>query len=131
MGTIRISPRNKSRLASLKETPGESFDSVINRLIDFYDDPLTREDIQAIRESLEDLKHGRVFTHEEVKEKLGLTDEKPFTVLYTPGAVKDLEELSDGESSGMRHSEPCRDEMVAIKEYEKKKGSNARRPDPL
>ena len=98
MGTIRVSPDTRNRLASLKDNPRESFDCVINRLIDFYkdDDPLTREDVEAIREALEDIREGRLFTCEEVKEKLGLNKEKPYTVTYAARVVKDLEELPRG-----------------------------------
>jgi hypothetical protein len=42
------------------------------------DDPLTREDVEAIREALEDIREGRLFTDEEVKEKLGLKKERPY-----------------------------------------------------
>jgi predicted transcriptional regulator len=75
MGTIRVSPDTRSRLANLKEHPRESFDRVINRLIDFYedDDPLTKEDIDAIKEALKDVKDGRTYTSEQLKKELGLT----------------------------------------------------------
>jgi len=136
MGTIRVSPETRSRPAGLKENPRESFDSVINRLIDFYedDDPLTREDVEAIREALEDIREGRLFTQEEVKEKLGLNKEKPYTVIYAARVVKDLEELSAGDSErtgGPGLSEPNQDEIRAIEEYEKKKRTNSTPPPSL
>ena len=132
MGTIRVSSDTKSRLVCLKENQKESFDSVINRLIDFHedDDPLTREDIEGIKEALEDLREGRFFTHEEVKEKLGLNKEQPFTLIYAHRAVKDLEELSERESGSPRLSETFKDEIRAIKEYEKKGQKEKRRNSP-
>ena len=134
MGTIRISPDTRNRLVELKENPRESFDGVIRRLIDFYEDPLTEEDMKDIREALEDIQEGRLFTHDEVKEKLGLNTERPYTVIYAPGAVKDLEELSAGESEklgGLRLSEPYQDEIQEIEEYEKKKRTNSTPPPSL
>jgi predicted transcriptional regulator len=129
MATVRVRPETRFRLANLREHPRESFDTIINRLIDFYkdDDPLTREDIEGIKESLQELREGRFFTHEEVKEKLGLDQGKPFTLIYAPRAVKDLEELSGEESGKPGHSEPCEDEIQAIKEFEMKKRRNSTR----
>jgi predicted transcriptional regulator len=75
MVTIRVPTDTRNRLVCLKENPKESLDTVINRLIDFYedDDPLTREDIEAIKEALQDVKDGRTYTSEQLKKELGLT----------------------------------------------------------
>jgi predicted DNA-binding protein len=74
MGTIRVSQDTRTRLGYLKKNPRESFDSVLNRLIDSYedDDPLTIEDIKALQEPLEDVRDGQILTSEQLKKKLGL-----------------------------------------------------------
>ena len=73
--SLRVNPRTKSRLEKLKVHPRESYDRVIDRLIDSYqdDEPLTEEEIRGIEEALRDLKEGRTYTHEQVKKKLGLS----------------------------------------------------------
>jgi predicted transcriptional regulator len=73
--SLRVNPETKSRLDSLKVHPRESYDRVIDRLIDSYhdDEPLTEEEIEGIEEALQDLKEGRFYTHEQVKKKLGLS----------------------------------------------------------
>jgi predicted transcriptional regulator len=73
--SLRVNPRTKSRLEKLKAHPRESYDRVIDRLIDSYhdDEPLTEEEIEGIEEALQDLKEGRTYTHEQVKKKLGLS----------------------------------------------------------
>ena len=73
--SLRVNQRTKSRLERLKVHPRESYDRVIDRLIDSYqdDEPLTGEEIEGIEEALRDLKDGRTYTHEQVKKKLGLS----------------------------------------------------------
>jgi predicted transcriptional regulator len=73
--SLRVNPRTKSRLEKLKVHPRESYDRVIDRLIDSYqdDEPLTEEEIKGIEEAIQDLKEGRTYTHEQVKKKLGLS----------------------------------------------------------
>jgi predicted transcriptional regulator len=73
--SLRVNPKTKSRLEKLKVHPRESYDRVIDRLIDSYhdDEPLSEEEIEGIEEALRDLKEGRVYTHEQVKKKLGLS----------------------------------------------------------
>jgi predicted transcriptional regulator len=72
--SLRVNNGTKSRLERLKLHPRESYDRVIDRLIDSYHDgePLGREEIEGIEEALRDLKEGRFSTHEQVKKKLGL-----------------------------------------------------------
>ncbi|MDD1669059.1 MAG: hypothetical protein LUO97_04570 [Methanomicrobiales archaeon] len=72
---LRISPWTKQRLDRLKQTPEESYDQIINRLIDFSEDdePLSEEEIAGIEESFCELEEGRFFTHEQVKTRIGLS----------------------------------------------------------
>ena len=73
--SLRVNPETKNRLDRLKAHPRESYDRVIDRLIDSYhdDEPLSDEEINGIEEALQELKEGRFYSHEQVKKKLGLT----------------------------------------------------------
>ncbi|MHB1650810.1 MAG: DUF7557 family protein [Thermoplasmataceae archaeon] len=70
--TIQIKKDLKERLNSLRLYPNESYDSVIRRLSELAEDeePLSRDAIQRIEESLKDIKEGRIYTTEEVKKRL-------------------------------------------------------------
>ena len=72
--TIQIQTTVKNKLESLKFYPRESFNSVIERLVEknVDDAPLSNKTLKNIEKSLEDIKAGRVFSHEEVKRKLNL-----------------------------------------------------------
>jgi len=71
--SIRVSTLVRDRLKEFKVHPNESFDDVIGRLLDsaIDEEPLSDETIQAIGESLEDLKAGRVYTLKEFRNELG------------------------------------------------------------
>jgi predicted transcriptional regulator len=73
--SLRVNPETKTRLEKLKVHPRESYDKVIDRLIDSYhdDEPLSDEELEGIEEALRELKEGRFYTHEQVKKKLGLS----------------------------------------------------------
>ncbi len=70
--TIQIKKDLKERLNSLRLYPNESYDSVIRRLSELAEDeePLSRDAIERIEESLQDIKEGRIYTTEEVKKRL-------------------------------------------------------------
>jgi predicted transcriptional regulator len=72
--SLRVSTEVHQRLQHLKIHANESFDDVIRRLIDIAvdDEPLSDATIRAIEESLQDLKAGRVYTSEQVRDELGL-----------------------------------------------------------
>ena len=69
---MQIKKDLKERLNSLRLYPNESYDSVIRRLSELAEDeePLSRDAIQRIEESLKDIKEGRIYTTEEVKKRL-------------------------------------------------------------
>jgi len=54
--------------------PGETYESVINRLLksNQQDEILNEETIKNIEEGIADIKAGRVYTSEQVRQKLGL-----------------------------------------------------------
>jgi predicted transcriptional regulator len=71
--TVRISSKTKATLDELRIHPKESYDDVISRLSQRgYDtEPMTNEELQALKEGLEDLNTGRARTLEEIMEDLG------------------------------------------------------------
>jgi predicted transcriptional regulator len=71
---LRVSEENRRKLDALKVHPRESYNDVIARLLDrVYDtEPLNPEEIDAIEESLQDIRNGRIYSHEEVKRQLGV-----------------------------------------------------------
>ena len=70
--TIQISSRTQKKLDSLKHTPDESYDTIISRLCDRLtdDEPLSEETLKTIEKSLEELRTGIFYTHEEIVQEL-------------------------------------------------------------
>ncbi len=75
--TIQLSPATRQKLASLKSTPRETYDEVLNRLLALvpdHDDEGRYTD--AFRVGLLharlDVREGRVTDHDVVKRRLGL-----------------------------------------------------------
>jgi predicted transcriptional regulator len=66
--TICIDPKVKDILTSLKRYPRESYNSVVERLANLAidEEPLSDEAIHGIEEALEDIKHGRLHSEEEI-----------------------------------------------------------------
>ena len=72
--TICIDPRVKDMLTSLKRDPRESYSSVVDRLVNMAidEEALSDEAIQGIEEALEDIKHGRLHSEEEIMKEFDL-----------------------------------------------------------
>jgi len=72
--TVRMSVETKALLDGLKRNPRETYDDVIRRLahMAYDDEPLSDEEIDDIKASMDDLKAGRVQTLEEVRSELGI-----------------------------------------------------------
>lgn len=75
--TIQIDKTTRERLSSLKSSPRETYDEILNKLIDLIpsgDDEgeYTDEFKASLFKSLLDIKHGRVYSHEEMKKALGI-----------------------------------------------------------
>ncbi|MEM0149838.1 MAG: hypothetical protein QXW10_03010 [Candidatus Micrarchaeaceae archaeon] len=70
--TIQIRKDLKKKLDEFKAYPGESMNSVIERLarnaVD--EEPLSAGDIKGIEEGLADIRAGRVYTTKQLKKKL-------------------------------------------------------------
>lgn len=72
--TIQVKKSIKKKLDILKIYPNESMDSVIERLTNMAidEEPLSKEEIRDIEQSLYDIKKGRVSSLEKVKKELGI-----------------------------------------------------------
>lgn len=72
--TIKLSKKIKNELKKQMNHPGETYESVINRLLksNQQDEILNEETIKNIEEGIADIKAGRVYTSEQVRHKLGL-----------------------------------------------------------
>jgi hypothetical protein len=72
--TIRISRQTKDLLDDLKHHPKESYEEVIGRLATMArdDEPLSDDEIEDMKTSLDDIKAGRVRTLRTVRTELGI-----------------------------------------------------------
>ena len=72
--TIQLRPETKSRLDDMKIHPRESYDEVLNRLLDMaYDpEPLSEETLKKIEEGIADIRAGRGRPFEEAVRERGL-----------------------------------------------------------
>jgi predicted CopG family antitoxin len=72
--TIQISVGTLERLRALKRFERESYDDVINFVVDDYgDDELTSEEIDGIQEALEDVRKNGTIPIEEVMKEAGIS----------------------------------------------------------
>ena len=73
--SIQLEKRTKTKLEKLKIFPRESYDDVVNRLLNMIEEDegiLSEKTIRDLEEGVADIKAGRVYTSEQVKKKLGL-----------------------------------------------------------
>ncbi|MCP4646387.1 MAG: hypothetical protein GY852_01460 [bacterium] len=75
--SIQLSPETKKRLAKMKTGTKETYDELINTLLDLVpsgdDEGKYSEEFKAsLLRSLSDMKHGRVYSLKEVEAALGL-----------------------------------------------------------
>jgi predicted transcriptional regulator len=73
--SIQLENKTKARLEKLKSFPKESYDDVVNRLLNVAEDDegvLSKQTIKNIEKSLAEIKAGKVISHKDVKQKLGL-----------------------------------------------------------
>ena len=72
--TICIDPKVKDMLTFLKRNSRETYSSVVDRLLNMAIDneSLSDETIHGIEESLEDIKHGRLHTEEDIMKEFDL-----------------------------------------------------------
>jgi predicted CopG family antitoxin len=73
--SIQLENKTKARLEKMKSFPKESYDDVVNRLLNVAKDDegvLSKYTIRNIEKSLAEIKAGKVISHKDVKQKLGL-----------------------------------------------------------
>lgn len=72
--TIQVTTEVKARLEGLKRYSKESYNDVVDRLLDLALDtePLSDEAIEGIEEALLDLKAGRIYSEEDIKKEFGI-----------------------------------------------------------
>ena len=72
--TIQIDKKIKERLEELKIHPRESYNQVIERLIEIRTDDgiLSNQTLKNIESALEDVRKNRVYSTTQAKKKLGL-----------------------------------------------------------
>ena len=71
--TIQIKFETLERLKSLKNMERQSYDEVLNNLIDnCEEESLSEEEINEIQKGLEDVKKGRIYPIEVVARELGI-----------------------------------------------------------
>ena len=71
--TIQISGKTLERLKMFKQYEKESYDVVLNNLLDeSEEEALTDEEIEDIKEALENVKKGNVKPIEQVAKELGI-----------------------------------------------------------
>ena len=72
--TIQLNKRTKDALKKQKLYPNETFDQIIQRLVQErdHDDELSPKTIRNIEEGIKDIKAGRVYTTVQLNKELGL-----------------------------------------------------------
>ncbi|HIH04151.1 MAG TPA: hypothetical protein HA263_10025 [Methanoregulaceae archaeon] len=76
--TIKLGMETKARLDGIKVHPRETYDDMINRLVDcaIDDEPLSAETLDHLKEAEEDIKAGRVRPMKDVMRDLGFHDDE-------------------------------------------------------
>jgi predicted CopG family antitoxin len=69
--TVQISTAVRKQLAAMKRHPRETLNDVLERLIEDQQE-LSPAFVRHLEKALEDVKAGRVKSHEEVRAELGL-----------------------------------------------------------
>ncbi len=70
--TVKISKKTKSSLEKQKNYPGETYDEVLVRILEYvsHDDELGPETIKNIKKSTADIKAGRLYTLKQLNKEL-------------------------------------------------------------
>ena len=72
--TIQLRQATKTRLEALKLHPRETYDEVVNRLLDTTCDhePLSEGTLAKIEEGIRDIRQGKTRTLDEIAKELGI-----------------------------------------------------------
>ena len=72
--TIQINTNTLERLKSIKSSERQSYDEILNNILDNLDEEsLSEDEIRDIQRGLEDIRKGRVQTIEQVAKELRVT----------------------------------------------------------
>ena len=72
--TIQINSDTLERLKSFKQHQRESYEEVLNTLLDeIEEEALKDEEIEEIKEALENVKQGKIYPIEDVAKELGIS----------------------------------------------------------
>jgi len=72
--TIQINQETLERLKMFRQYERESYDEVLNSLIDeAEEETLNEEEIEEIKESLDEVKNGKIHSIQDVAKDLGIT----------------------------------------------------------
>lgn len=71
MTMVQLRKKTVHRLKALKRYGRQSYDEVINNMLDNPDD-LSADDIKEIKRGLEDIREGRIFTEAQAAQRLGI-----------------------------------------------------------
>lgn len=69
---VKLKKETVEKLKGLKDYERETYDEIINKMVNLQKEELSKEDIKNIEQGLKDLKAGRVHSSEEVAKRLGL-----------------------------------------------------------
>ena len=73
--SIQLENKTKSRLEKMKTFPKESYNDVVNRLLNVAEDDegvLSQQTIKDLEKALAEVKSGKTLSHNQVKKKYGL-----------------------------------------------------------
>jgi hypothetical protein len=73
--SIQLENKTKARLDKMKIFPKESYNEVVNRLINVAEDDegvLSEQTIKDLERALIEVKNGKLLSHNQVKQKHGL-----------------------------------------------------------
>ena len=76
MTSIQVSKSSKDMWSTMKNHPGESFEAMINRIVNTLNEDdfklLSKKDVLEIEQSINDFKNGKYITNDDLKKKYGL-----------------------------------------------------------
>lgn len=76
MTSIQVSKNSKEMWSTLKNHPSESFEAMINRMVNTLNEDdselLSKKDILEIEQSINDFKNGKYISNDDLKKKYGL-----------------------------------------------------------
>ncbi len=72
--SIYIREDFKTQLNNLKRNPKESYNDVIERLVNLTvdDEPISAESINGLEEGLDDIKRGNLISEKDIRKKYGV-----------------------------------------------------------